>query len=118
MPWRKANLLCRLEDLPDPGSARFAFAGDSHGHGLCVLRRGDQVFGYLNRCPHTGGPLDWVPGQFLSADQGLIQCSTHGAQFRIEDGYCVAGPCAGASLTPVPIRVRSGRVELLEQTGA
>ncbi len=118
MTRRKASLLCSLKDLANPGSARCAFDGDSHGHGLCVLRRDDKVYGYLNRCPHTGGPLDWLPGQFLSADQRLIQCSTHGAQFRIEDGYCVAGPCAGASLTPMPIRVRNDGVELLEQTAA
>lgn len=110
--------LCQLSDLPDPGSARFAFDGDSHGHGLCVVRRGEAVYGYLNRCPHTGGPLDWQPGVFLSLDRQFIQCSTHGARFRVADGFCVSGPCAGASLRRAPVRLNGDKVELVEQTVA
>ncbi|MEE8263379.1 MAG: Rieske (2Fe-2S) protein, partial [Gammaproteobacteria bacterium] len=41
----------------------------------------------------------WVPDQFLDETGNLLQCATHGALFRIEDGFCVAGPCTGASLT-------------------
>lgn len=47
--------------------------------------------------------MDWVHGRFLDEDQRLIQCSTHGALFRIGDGYCVGGPCAGDRLTPVKL---------------
>lgn len=71
-----------------------------------------KVYGYINRCPHTGVCLDWVPDQFLDATEKLIQCATHGAQFRIEDGLCVFGPCYGASLTPVPISIRDEQVFL------
>lgn len=72
------------------------------------------MYGYLNACPHTGGPLDWVPGRFLNAEGDLIQCSTHGALFRIEDGFCVAGPCAGASLTPVSLKIQDDDIYLQE----
>jgi len=34
----------------------------------------------------------------------LIQCATHGALFLIESGECIAGPCAGQSLTALPGR--------------
>ncbi|MGH8458760.1 MAG: Rieske (2Fe-2S) protein, partial [Nevskiales bacterium] len=100
--------LCALGELASPGSARFELEAQPHSNGICVIRQGERqggrIYGYLNRCPHTGGPLDWVPGRFLSAEGDLIQCSTHGALFRIEDGFCVWGPCAGASLTPVPLK--------------
>jgi len=70
-----------------------------------LIRHGAQVQAYLNECPHTGAPLDWSPGRFLTVDRKLIQCAMHGAQFRPEDGYCVAGPCAGDQLSAMPIQI-------------
>ena len=37
----------------------------------------------------------------------LIEClkSDDGALFRVEDGVCVAGPCAGDALWPWPVAV-------------
>jgi nitrite reductase/ring-hydroxylating ferredoxin subunit len=34
--------------------------------------------------------------------------------FDKHSGYCIAGPCAGRSLTPVPLRLEGGYV-LLEE---
>jgi nitrite reductase/ring-hydroxylating ferredoxin subunit len=107
--------LCGIGELASPGSARFELQSQPHSNGLFVIRQGERVFGYLNRCPHTGGPLDWVPGQFLDADGFAIQCSTHGALFRIEDGFCIWGPCAGTALTPVAL-TRDGTDIFLEET--
>ena len=56
------------------------------------------------------GPLDWVPDQFLAPEKDMIQCATHGALFRIEDGHCLAGPCTGENLTPLPVHVEGGTV--------
>lgn len=109
--------ILRLEDLPDPGSARVPFSGDAFGHGLCVVRKGEKVFAYMNRCPHTGGPMDWIEGRFLTQEGDLIMCSTHGARFRIEDGSCLAGPCAGQYLTSVPVEVSDGNIKLLMNSG-
>ena len=44
------------------------------------------------------------PDQFLDPSNSLIQCATHGALFLIENGECVAGPCAGQSLTAIECR--------------
>jgi nitrite reductase/ring-hydroxylating ferredoxin subunit len=41
-------------------------------------------------------------------------CSSHGALFEKQTGYCVVGPCAGMSLRPVPLTVESGFVMLAE----
>jgi nitrite reductase/ring-hydroxylating ferredoxin subunit len=106
------SVLCELSDLPEFGSARLPRNADPHDHGLCVVRQSDRVFAYLNRCPHTLAPLDWEEGDFLDWDGELIVCSWHGARFRIEDGYCVSGPCAGQSLTPQALRLEAGQVLL------
>jgi nitrite reductase/ring-hydroxylating ferredoxin subunit len=63
------------------------------------------VRAYLNRCPHRGTPLNWVPNRFLTDDREHAICATHGALFRIDDGRCIAGPCAGDSLVPVRVEV-------------
>lgn len=104
--------LCNLADIADPGSLRATFPNDPYGHGLCLVRENNVVRAYLNRCPHTQAPMDWVPGRFLNADEDLIQCSLHGARFRLNDGYCVSGPCVGESLQAVHVVCERGQVWL------
>lgn len=82
-------------------------AGRFHGF---VVRRGDQVHGYVDRCAHMAIPLAQVLDEYLTVDGSLIQCSWHGALYRIEDGMCVGGPCAGARLTSWPVSVRDGMI--------
>lgn len=106
------RIVCRLEELADPGSLGITLQQGGRLHDVFVVRRGRCVFCYLNRCPHMGSPLDWLPDQFLSLDKRHIQCATHAALFRIEDGVCIAGPCSGDVLTPVPVLVEDGRVIL------
>jgi nitrite reductase/ring-hydroxylating ferredoxin subunit len=95
--------LCRLDDL-SPGAA----------HGIegrfLAIRLIDRVMIYLNACPHLGVPLDWLPGRFLSADGRVIVCAMHGAEFRLQDGLCLRGPCRGERLTAVPCEVVDGVV--------
>jgi nitrite reductase/ring-hydroxylating ferredoxin subunit len=109
---KAATKLCAVDDIPDGGSNGF-FVDTADGRLLYMaIRRGAKVFVYVNSCPHTGMPLDFQPGQFLNADGTLIQCSTHGARFRIDDGYCVSGPCEGDNLTAVETEIREGRVHV------
>ena len=107
------DVLCRLDDLSDPGSKAFVIEGEQGPEEIFLVRRGPRVFAYRNQCPHTGGPLDWMPDQFLDLDKRHIQCATHDARFRIEDGFCLVGPCAGKALEPLAVRVKSGRVRLI-----
>ena len=107
---RDSAPLCRLDDIPDRGSNGFYTDGADGRLLYMVIRRGNAVFGYVNRCPHTGLPLDFQPGRFLTVDGALIQCSNHGAQFRIKDGFCVSGPCEGENLKAVKTEIRDGRV--------
>ena len=107
------TVVCHLHELSDPDSRGLMLRVDEQLHDVFIVRVGQQVFAYLNSCPHTGGPLDWMPDQFLSLDKDYIQCATHAALFRVDDGYCVAGPCAGDRLTSVPVIVDAGEVVLL-----
>ena len=102
--------LCELTDITQCKSKGFTInPGKGPRHIFLVFHDG-ELHGYINRCPHTGVSLDWVPDQFLDATGNLIQCATHGAQFRIEDGLCVYGPCNGASLTPITLTIQQNKV--------
>jgi nitrite reductase/ring-hydroxylating ferredoxin subunit len=106
-------ILCALTDLPAGTARGFCVGGPAGGRAIVVVRsRGGSVYGYENRCPHTGVNLDWVPDRFMDADGLQMQCATHGALFRIEDGHCLHGPCAGRGLTPVPVRIEAGQIVL------
>ncbi len=112
------QLICRLDELADPGSRAFrAGSGDWPLRGF-IVRRGERVWAYLNRCPHAGHPLDCLPDRFLDADESRIQCASHGALFAIDSGYCVAGPCAGQRLVPIAVQVVDGSVLLVEEAEA
>jgi len=102
--------LCTLQEIAD-GRSKGATCTTTRGEReLILVRRGEQVFVYENSCPHTGATLNWQPDEFMSFDGMFIQCSIHGAQFRIYDGYCVWGPCRGQSLRRVAAEVRNGEV--------
>jgi nitrite reductase/ring-hydroxylating ferredoxin subunit len=109
------RVVCRLSDLDEHGARAFTIGtGDWPLRGFVVLA-GAEVRGYVNRCPHAGHPLNLLPNRFLTPDGTLILCSSHGALFEKQTGYCVVGPCAGRSLRAVPLEVQAGFVMLAEQ---
>lgn len=92
-------------------SAReFSIKADQSPVNLFVININNNFFAYENRCPHTGVTLNWQPDQFFDIDNHFIQCATHGALFRFDDGYCVRGPCAGAKLESLPVKIENGEV--------
>lgn len=96
--------------IPDGTARNFVLemkAGRFHGF---VVRNGETVHGYVDRCAHMALPLAQQLDQYLTPDGSLIQCSWHGALYRIEDGVCVGGPCTGARLQPWPVVVREGSI--------
>ena len=99
--------LCRLEEIED-GEGKSLELQDAGGlRELVVLRDGAAVHGYLNACPHLGVPLEMVPDRFMNAAGTHVICRTHGALFEPATGYCISGPCAGQSLTPIGVVVDS-----------
>jgi nitrite reductase/ring-hydroxylating ferredoxin subunit len=106
------RVVCRLSDIGPQGARAFTLGGGDWPLRGVVVRLGESVRGYLNRCPHAGHPLNLLPERFLTPDRTLLLCSSHGALFEKATGYCVAGPCAGTSLTPVALEVSCGFVLL------
>jgi len=70
-----------------------------------AVKKQRHIFVYQNFCPHLGLPLEWMPHQFLDREGHYIQCATHGALFRLDNGLCVSGPCQGESLKAIPYRI-------------
>jgi nitrite reductase/ring-hydroxylating ferredoxin subunit len=108
------RVVCRLEEIPDPGARAFTAGSGAWPLRGFVVRRGETAFAYLNRCPHRGHPLNWHPERFLTPDGGLILCASHGAVFEIESGACMGGPCRGIGLVPLELCVEDGYVILGE----
>ncbi|MBI3030148.1 MAG: Rieske 2Fe-2S domain-containing protein [Candidatus Rokubacteria bacterium] len=76
--------------------------GDRDVEGFVVNHDG-RFFAYVNRCAHAGTTLDWWPNEFFAEDGRHLICATHGAVYLPDTGLCVAGPCPGAALTPLPV---------------
>ncbi|MGI4730638.1 MAG: Rieske (2Fe-2S) protein [Janthinobacterium lividum] len=94
--------------IADGGARNYVLqlrAGRFHGF---VVRRGGEVFGYVDRCPHMGLPLAQVLDDYLTPGGALIACSWHSALFDVADGTCVGGPCVGQRLTPWPVGIVDG----------
>lgn len=102
--------LCPLDEIPDPGAKSFVFRHDARLFAAFVVRCGGRVFGYVDSCPHNGWPLGGPTGRHLTRENDLILCSGHGALFRIEDGVCTSGPCAGQRLAAWAVAVVEGDV--------
>ena len=97
--------LCGLDEIADGEARGFDFGRGAEPREVFLVRDGRRVHGYVNSCPHLGTPLEFNPDGFLTADGSAILCSTHGALFRIADGHCFAGPCAGLALTPLDLEL-------------
>jgi nitrite reductase/ring-hydroxylating ferredoxin subunit len=107
------TVLARLDDLPD-GVPRIVDLNTDEFPPLTALlvRTGDAVHGYLNRCPHAGRPLNLGPHAPLTPDGELLQCHAHGALFEKHTGLCIAGPCVDDSLRRLPVAAVGNQVRL------
>lgn len=109
------QILCAFDELAENSGKGFRLPLQDAPAGIFVVRRAGRAYAYRNVCPHRGTTLDWLPDQFMDPEREYIQCATHGALFRVEDGVCVAGPCVGKKLSPLPAEVRDGQIVLLPE---
>ncbi|MFC4352127.1 Rieske (2Fe-2S) protein [Fodinicurvata halophila] len=100
------QFLCQLDDIPDGGARGFALSQSERSLDIIVVRQGRTLAGYINSCPHLGTPLEIFPDRFLTRDGRHLLCHTHGALFTLDAGDCIAGPCKGDRLPPVPLELR------------
>ncbi len=101
--------LCTLEDLEPTGAKGLTLAD---GREIVVVESPAGPRAYLNSCPHNGVSLEILPDRFLSADRSELVCTAHGARFLVGTGYCTSGPCAGRSLTAIPIAIADEKIVL------
>jgi nitrite reductase/ring-hydroxylating ferredoxin subunit len=103
--------VCRSLELAE-GAVRTAHLGqDDQGlpiMALLVRERSGAIVAYRNLCRHLPVPLDGGTGELLSEDGAHLVCGTHGAIYRLQDGYCVDGPCEGLALQRLFVREENG----------
>ena len=89
-----------LHELPLP-----AGADNPTPFRYLLLRDGQQVHAFVNRCAHFGVPLAARQEHLIQTPQVSITCNVHYARYRWADGVCEWGDCEGESLIPVPLDV-------------
>lgn len=104
------TVLGPLDEIADRDAKEYVFGRGTTVFSMFVVRSLGEVFGYLNICPHYSSPLNCREGEFMSEDRSRIQCSAHYAEYRIEDGFGVAGAGEGCWLDPVPVHVENGMI--------
>lgn len=103
-------ILCHSNEIAEGKSKgfqlgeRFVFAVKKYGN----------VYVYENSCPHLGIQLEWQPDEFLDSEASMIQCSSHGALFKIDNGECLMGPCLGQSLMSVDFTIVGDQIEIAD----
>ncbi|WP_004578851.1 Rieske (2Fe-2S) protein [Marinobacter nanhaiticus] len=106
----ESHTITLRDDLAEHECRQFDLPGERSGFVIC--HRGD-IYAYLNLCPHLGIELNWLPDRFMDPDNCFIQCATHGALFTVDDGHCIAGPCAGDHLFPLSLHRTGGLIRIL-----
>ena len=109
------RVICRVDQLADGGAAvRFeaTFSTPDRDMSCFAISYGGAVYAYVNSCPHRGTELDWQPGEVFEETGLYLVCATHGALFEPDSGLCIGGPCHGAHLRALPIKVVGNDVVL------
>ena len=103
--------ICVSSALEEGGKGvRFPVTAGGEDRTGFVIRYGNTVYGYLNRCAHVPIELDWNEGEFFESSGLYLMCSTHGAIYMPESGRCAGGPCRGGSLRPIAVFEQDGEV--------
>ena len=88
-------------DLPAEGYK----AVEANGQPLLIGRLHNQLFAWVDRCPHAGAPLR------LGRRQGEeLTCARHGWVFNLLTGESVPENNPDFSLTPVPVKIEEEQV--------
>ena len=103
------TVLGRLDALAD-GSATMGELPAPEGYAgqpfrYLLLRSGNAVKAYVNRCAHFGVPLAARQDLLIFKPHTSISCNVHYARYRWSDGVCESGDCVGEALLPIPVQV-------------
>ena len=105
--------VCPREELR-PGLVKVVALGkDRHGlprEGLVLIDGRGDARCWVNLCKHLPIPIDGGSREFFDEHGAHLFCGTHGAKFRLHDGYCIEGPCSGDALDAVEVLEEDGVV--------
>ncbi len=108
---------CRLDEIPDGGGHVVTVGDGSDALGAVLLRDGEKVIAWHNRCPHFGQPLAKRDEWLIVRERQSLSCNVHYARFDWHDGTCTDGDCVGDRLTAIPVEIRSGMVVVASPAG-
>lgn len=103
-------IIAAVNDIADPGSKGLNVDHDGTKLELFIVKKDSNITVYRNSCPHTLGPLDWTPNEFLDMNNQYIMCANHGALFEINTGLCIYGPCKAQSLKALPFTIKNNQI--------
>jgi nitrite reductase/ring-hydroxylating ferredoxin subunit len=72
---------------------------------ILLLRSGQDIKAYANRCAHFGVPLAAKQEHMRFVPHVSLSCNVHYARYRWSDGVCDRGDCLGESLSAIPLVV-------------
>jgi Rieske Fe-S protein len=76
--------IASLADVPDGGAITFAYP---EAQDPCVLvRRGDELHAFSQKCTHLSCAVVWEPSK------GILACPCHDGSFSARDGRVLGGP--------------------------
>jgi len=103
--------ICASDAVVEGGKGvRFPVTAGGEDSTGFVIRFGNAVYAYLNRCAHVPIELDWNEGEFFESSGLYLMCSTHGAVYIPESGRCAGGPCRGGRLRPITVFERDNQI--------
>lgn len=76
-----------------------------HPFRVLLLRSGQDVKAFVNRCAHFGVPLAARQDLLKFQPHVSLTCNVHYARYRWSDGVCDQGDCEGEALIAIPLQV-------------
>ena len=107
--------LGHLDELADGAAALRELGDPARPFRYILLRSGEQIYAYVNRCAHFGVPLANKLEHLGVKPHTSIHCSVHYARYRWWDGYCEYGDCVGKALLAIPVEILAGEILIAEQ---
>ena len=113
----KSERIAPVEEVPEDSTFLFTVRevrSSEEKEAILVRIEGDDtIYGWLNYCQHmTHIQLDKGDGALMR--DGEIVCQNHGAWFESDSGLCTFGPCEGAFLNDIEVKVEEGDVYLVD----
>lgn len=105
----EANALSEVGDV-ERFDYEDAFGNVTEG---VAVRFEEGIAAFQNVCPHLGYALDCHSRGFEKDDADRIECDAHGAQFEVDSGRCVAGPCEGERLKVFEVEADEAEGEIV-----